>query len=64
MDRAKVIFGNEMSDKAYRKAVAAKNRFIRKYGDDSGKHYHLTAVPAPAIGDILGTEQLLISDRR
>ena len=61
MDRSKVIFGNEMSDSAYRKAVSSKNKFIRKYGDDSHKEYHLTAVPAPSIGDILNTEQLVIS---
>ncbi len=62
MERSKVIFGNEMSEKAYRKAVSTKNKFIRKYGDDSGKIYHLSASPAPAIGDILGVEQLKISD--
>ena len=61
MDRSKVIFGNEMSDSAYRKAVAGKNRFIRKYGDDSHRVYHLSAVPAPAIGDILNTRQLVIT---
>ena len=61
MDRSKVIFGNEMSEYAYRKAVNGKNKFIRKYGDDSHKEYHLSAVPAPAIGDILGTKQLVIT---
>ena len=61
MDKSKVIFGNEMSECAYRKAVSTKNKFIRKYGDDSHKEYHLSAVPAPAIGDILNTEQLVIT---
>lgn len=61
MERSKVIFGNEMSECAYRKAVCTKNKFIRKYGDDSRKEYHLSAVPAPAIGDILGTKQLVIT---
>ena len=64
MDRSKVIFGNEMSKSAYRKAVNGKNRFMRKYGDDSGKIYHLSASPAPAIGDILNVQQLKISDTR
>ncbi len=61
MDRSKVIFGNEMSDSAYRRAVKTKNNFIRKYGDDSHREYHLSAVPAPAIGDILNTRQLVLS---
>ena len=61
MDRSKVIFGNELPESAYRKAVSGKNKFIRKYGDDSHKVYHLSAVPAPAIGDILNTRQLVIT---
>ncbi len=64
MDRSKVIFGNEMSSGAYRKAVSTKNKFIRKYGDDSSRIYHLSASPAPAIGDIFGVEQLKISDTK
>jgi len=64
MDKSKVIFGNEMSSAAYRKAVAGKQKFIRKYGDDSGKVYHLTASPAPAVGDMLGIQQLHISGEK
>ena len=61
MDRSKVIFGNEMSDSAYRKAVSSKNKFARKYGDDTDKKYHLCAEPAPAVGDLLGIKKLGIS---
>ncbi len=61
MDRSKVIFGNKMSDSAYRKAVANKQKFIRKFGDDTAKQYHLRAEPAPAVGDILGIKKLGIS---
>lgn len=50
-----------MSKAAYRKAVRTKQTFIRKYGDDSEVLYHLTPVPAPAIGDILSVDQLKIS---
>ena len=33
MDRSKVIFGNKMSESAYRKAVRAKENFIKKYAE-------------------------------
>ena len=34
-ERSKVIFGNEISAKAYRKAIRNKQNYVRKYGDDS-----------------------------
>lgn len=60
MDRAKVIFGNDISDRDYNKAVRNKERFVKRYGDDSGKIYRLSAVTAPAIGGPLGVKQLVI----
>ncbi len=38
MDRAKIIFGNEIAAGAYRKACRQKEKFLKKYGDDSGKN--------------------------
>ncbi|MBQ8966599.1 MAG: hypothetical protein IJ063_08530 [Ruminococcus sp.] len=60
-DKSKVIFGNKMSASAYRKAVRGKARFVRKYGSDADRVYHLSAAPAPAIGDMLGVQALNIS---
>ena len=62
MDRSSVIFGNKMSARDIAKAEANKKRFIDKYGDDSDKTYHLSAADTPAIGDILGVKQLVISE--
>ena len=62
MDRSKFIFENEISERAYRKAVKNKAKFIRKYGDDTDAVYHLAAKPAPAIGKALGVRQLVLSD--
>ncbi|WP_353736213.1 hypothetical protein [Ruminococcus sp.] len=45
MERSKVIFGNKMSDSAYRKAVKGKEKFIKKYGSDMDRVYHLSAAP-------------------
>ena len=60
MDRSKFIFGNEISRKAYNKAVKTKAKFIDKYGDDSDAVYHLVDVEAPAVGKPLGVRKIVI----
>ncbi|MBR3629266.1 MAG: hypothetical protein IKN55_02195 [Oscillospiraceae bacterium] len=62
MDRARTIFGNEMPEWEYRKAIRNKMRFLRRYGDDSGETYKLSAKPAPAIGERLGVNQIVIGE--
>lgn len=61
-DRSRIIFGNEMPEEVYEKAVSSKERFIRKYGDDSERVYHLSAAIAPAIGKLWGVKSLSLSD--
>lgn len=61
MDRSKYIFGNEISRKAYKKAVKTKGKYMSKYGDDTQTEYHLSAVPAPAIAEPLGVKQIVLS---
>ena len=63
MDRSKFIFDNEISRKAYKKAVKTKAKFINKYGDDSNTVYHLAAVSAPAIGKPLGVKKIVLSPK-
>ncbi len=62
MERSKQIFGNEMSDRSYRKALRTKEKFARKYGDDGDHIYHLRAESAPAIGPLLGVQNLVLSE--
>ena len=62
MEKSKRIFGNEMSDRSYRKAVRTKEKFARKYGDDGDRIYHLRTEPAPAIGGLLGVQNLVLSE--
>ena len=50
-DRTRVIFGNEMSEKVYRKAVKTKNKYVKKYGDDSDRDYPVRLERNPYIGD-------------
>ena len=38
-ERSKQIFGNDIAPGAYKKAVRSKQKFIRKFGDDSTKNY-------------------------
>ena len=41
MDRSKIIYGNVIDDKIYKQALKSKEKFIKKYGDDSNKEYYL-----------------------
>ena len=60
-DRARSVFGNEQDDATYQKAVQSKERYLRRFGDDSKTIYHLSAAPTPVIGDMLGVRNLVIS---
>ena len=60
-DRARSVFGNEQDDATYQKAVQSKERYLRRFGDDSKAVCHLSAAPTPVIGDMLGVRNLVIS---
>ena len=62
MDRSRIIFGNKISDAAYRKAVRTKSKFTQKFGDDSDTVYHLSTEPAPAISEMLGVRNIITAD--
>ncbi len=62
MDRAKVIFGNEMPDKVYKKACKSKAKYAKKYGDDSNKDYPVKLSLNPYIGESLGVVNVLVGD--
>lgn len=62
MDRAQQIFGNEIDSRTYKKALKSKQKYIDRFGDDSGKNYHLKLEDNDSIGDILGIKNLAISD--
>lgn len=57
-DRAKTIFGNEIAEKAYRKACKTKAKNMRKFGDDSKADYQPVVVKNPVIGDMLGVQDV------
>lgn len=39
VDRAKTIFGNELSERDYRKALASRAKYLRRFGDDRNRDY-------------------------
>ena len=61
-EKAKVIFGNEMSSKVYKKAVRSKKKFIKKFGDDSQADYPVVIQDNDCIGDSLGVKNILVGD--
>ncbi len=61
MDRAKWIFGNEVPDRDYRRACRQKEKFLKKYGDDSGRPYYFKAVENPVLAPI-GVRTLVLTD--
>ena len=60
-DRTRVIFGNLIDTKTVRKARRSKEKYINKYGDDSGAKYVLGAKKIPAL-DFIGAKNLVFSD--
>ena len=61
-DRSKMIFGNEISKSAYKKALRTKEKNMRKYGDDSDADYKIVLKKNEHIGDELGVVDLLIPE--
>lgn len=54
------IFNNEISWRDYKKALKSQKKFIRKFGDDRNKEYHLTLVDNEIIGGPLGVKTIVL----
>ena len=63
MDSSKFVFENEISRKAYRKAIRTKAKFIKKFGDDTDAVYHLSFTEAPVIGEAFNVRNIVISEK-
>lgn len=61
-DRSKVIFGNEMSAADYKKAQAAKAKFVKKFGSDANASYPTVIRTNPYIGKSLGVSDIRLVD--
>ena len=63
MDRSRIIFGNEMPASVVRKAEQGQRKYLRKFGDDRGKTYHLALRDNEVIGPALGVRELVLSEQ-
>ena len=61
MDKSSVIFGNPIDAKTVQKAEKAKAGFLKKFGDDTDKVYHLGLKPIDQIPE-LSIQNLVHSD--
>lgn len=59
-DQSKVIFGNRIDRNTIQKGIRSQKKFLRKFGDDRNKEYHLSAVPVPSLSD-MGVENLVLA---
>ena len=62
LDRSSVIFGNQIDKKTIKKATKSKNKYVKKFGDDSKKEYHLGLEEIPSL-DFIGAKNLVLSDK-
>lgn len=54
------IFNNQISNKVYKKALKGQKKFIKKFGDDREKVYHLALVDNEILGESLGIKNIVI----
>lgn len=62
MEKSKMIFANKISTNTYKKAVRTKNKFIKKFGDDSNKNYPISLKNNNIIGPILGVKEIVLDN--
>ena len=60
-DRSSVIFGNQIDRKTIKKGIKGKEKFIKQFGDDTNKEYHLGLEPIPTL-DFIGAQNLVLSE--
>ena len=62
VDKSSVIFGNQIDKKTIKQGIKAKNKFVKKYGDDSKKEYHLATENIPSL-EFINTKNLVLADK-
>ena len=62
MDKSSVIFGNQIDKKTIKKANKSKQKYIKKFGDDSNKEYHLGLAPIDTL-KFIDTDNFVLSDK-
>ena len=60
-DRTAVIFGNAIDAKTVKKAEASKQKYVKKYGDDSAADYKLGFAPIDTL-DFIGADNIVFAE--
>ena len=61
-EKSKVIFGNKISKKDYNKACKSKEKYLKKFGDDSNTNYKLGSKPNSTLSNLLGIQDVVVND--
>ena len=61
-DKSKIIFGNEIPDRDYAKAVRSKAKYAKKYGDDSDRDYTARLVENAVLHGPLGVSDIRVDE--
>ncbi|WP_139904946.1 DUF6937 domain-containing protein [Clostridium thermarum] len=59
MDKSKVIFGNEMPQRVYKKSIKVKNKYLKKFGDDSNITYNLGVEDNKTLKPFIGVKNIV-----
>lgn len=62
MDKSKEIFGNKIKVKVQRKAAKSKQKYIKKYGDDSQSDYAVKIEEKKCLKPLLGVYDIRINE--
>ncbi|MBR1692053.1 MAG: hypothetical protein IJ711_04685 [Lachnospiraceae bacterium] len=63
-EKSKVIYGNRISERDYKKAVRSKEKFAAKFGDDSNADYDAVIKKNEYIGDLLGVSDIRLLEKK
>lgn len=62
IDKSSLIFNNKIDKKTIKKANKSKRKYVKKFGDDSNKEYHLATKEIPSL-DFIKVNNLVLSDK-
>ena len=61
LEKSRTIYGNPMPEKDVKKAEKTKEKFLKKYGDDSAAEYRFALAENPVLSE-LGTKNLVLGE--
>ena len=61
-DKSKIIFGNQISAKDYKKALNSKKKYLKKYGDDRNAQYTAKLVENAVLHAPLGVLDIRVGE--